>query len=282
VNKDLTSLNIDALTSLKYLNIAIAPLDETLNITKNIELEELIVRDSVSSSPFENFKNTGEIKLYVAGLPALKQLQNVSETLVELHIDNCEKLESVSDKLNRNMNTDQPPGKLKIENCPALRNVFYRYANLGDADIRNCAGLDSLDIFHNKVVSFRCDSKGLTDLNCSSNSLTSLDISGCTGLKELNCENNTISSLTMNDCLDIEAIYCSGNQIPALRVDHLSKLQNLYCSGNLLTSLDISKNPAMDRLSCTNNPDLTKLYMSKTQVFSVFDKDGQTEIVYTD
>jgi hypothetical protein len=58
----------------------------------------------------------------------------------------------VSDKLYRNMNTCRSPGKLKTENYPGLCNVFYRYANLGDADIRNCESLDSLDFSCNKSV----------------------------------------------------------------------------------------------------------------------------------
>ncbi|MDR2773482.1 MAG: hypothetical protein LBC19_01855 [Tannerella sp.] len=274
VNKELTALNIDALINLEYLNIAVAPLDETLNITKNVKLEEITVRDSAAL-----YSGYGEIKLHVADLPSLKYLQNSSKSLVDLKIDNCEKLESVLSNRNGSIN----PGKLVIGNCSGLRKVDCSYGKLSEVDIRNCGNLDSLNLYGNELASFQYnDSKNLTYLNCTGNKLKSLDISGITGLKELHCGANAISNLTVNNCFNIEMIYCENNQILSLRVDSLLELRDLYCSGNRLTSLDISNNPVMDKLDCTQNPDLATLYMSKTQNCSVLKKDGHTEIKYTD
>ncbi|MDR1645790.1 MAG: hypothetical protein LBS05_08230 [Tannerellaceae bacterium] len=274
VNKELTALNMDALINLEYLNIAVAPFNGTLNITKNVKLEEITVRDSAAL-----YSGYGEMKLHVADLPSLKYLQNSSTSLVDLKIDNCEKLESVSSRRNGSIN----PGKLTIGNCPGLHKVDCSYGKLSEADIRNCVNLDSLNLYGNELASFQYnDSKNLTYLNCTDNKLKSLDISGITGLKELHCGANAISSLTVNNCFNIERIYCENNQIPSLHVGSLLELRDLYCSGNRLTSLDISNNPVMDKLDCTQNPDLATLYMSKTQNFSVLKKDGHTEIKYTD
>jgi Leucine-rich repeat (LRR) protein len=275
IDRELASLDIDALTSLKYLNIAISPLEETLNITKNVELEELTVRDSTGYNTYDN-----NMKLYVADLPLLKHIQHMTKSSTELKISNCAKLDYVSGPAYNNLYGMSV--KLEIEDCPDLRKVYYHACSLTDVDIRNCQNLDSLDISGNRLVSFLYDGKSLTYLNCSSNQLTSLDVSGNAGLKSLECGHNAISSLTMNECYNIETLNCASNQIQVLTVDGLSKLQDLYCSENLLTSLDISKNPIMDKLDCSKNPDLATLYISKNQNFSVFKKDKETEVIYRD
>ncbi|MDR1223700.1 MAG: hypothetical protein LBL07_12615 [Tannerella sp.] len=275
MDKELTSLNIDALTDLKYLNIAVAPLEETLNITKNAELEELIVRDSTGYNiPADN------MKLYVADLPQLKYIQHTSKSLTELKINNCANLDYVSGP--SYSTSYEMPSKLEIENCPGLRKVFYSSCNLTDINIRNCQNLDSLNISRNELASFQYDGKSLTYLNCAANGLTSLDISGNTGLKNLYCNDNAISSLTMDGCYNIETLNCANNRIQVLTVDGLSKLQDLYCGKNRLTSLDISKNPVMDKLDCSENPDLVTLHISKSQKFSVFKIEKNTQIIYRD
>jgi Leucine-rich repeat (LRR) protein len=275
MDRELTSLNIDALTGLKYLNIAVAPLEETLNITKNVELEELTVRDSAGYNI-----HTDNMKLYVANLPMLKYIRRASNLLTELKINNCTNLDYVSGL--SYLTSYERPCKLEIENCPGLRKVYYPLCSLTDVNIRNCQNLDSLDISNNKLASFQYNGKNLTYLNCSFNGLTSLNISGNTGLKSLDCRDNAINSLTMDECYNIETLDCANNRIPVLRVDSLSELQNLYCDGNLLTSLDISENLVMDKLDCSNNPDLATLYISRRQNFSIFKKDGETEVIYMD
>jgi hypothetical protein len=275
MDRELTSLNIDALTGLKYLNIAIVPFEETLNITKNVELEELIVRDSTGYNAYGD-----HMKLYVANLPLLKYIQRASNLLTELKINNCTNLDYVSG-LSYHASYEMPC-KLEIENCPGLRKVYYPLCRLTNVDIRNCQSLDSLDISKNELTSFQYQGKKLTYLNCSFNGLTSLNISGNAGLKNLDCKNNAINRLIIDECYNIETLDCTDNQIQILRVDSLSELQNLYCNGNLLTSLDISENLVMDKLDCSNNPDLATLYISRKQNFSIFKKDGKTEVIYID
>jgi hypothetical protein len=246
VNRKLTALNIDALTHLEYLNLTVA-LDETLNITKNINLKELTVRDN--TSPIQ--------RLYVADMPLLKYIRCTK--IKEFKIDNCTDLELITNEFYYNPYGES--AKLEIENCPNLRKVIYSSCNLEKFDIRNCENLESLNFSGNNLESFRYDGKNLTYLNCSFCSLTSLDINGSSGLETIHCENN---------------------QLSALAIDGLSKLRDLYCKGNRLTSLDVSKTPSIDRLDCSANPDLATLYINKNRNFSVFKKDETTKVIYTD
>jgi hypothetical protein len=273
VSRELTSLNIDALTGLKYLSLAIAPFDATLNITENAGLEELIIRDSADY-------NTGNMKhLHVSGLPSLKYIK-ATVLITELEVHNCANLEAISGKSSYDYR--EIPCKLEIENCSGLRNLFYRFGNLTDIGIRDCGNLDSLDISNNKLTSFQYAGEALTYLNCTGNELTSLDVSGSSGLKELDCKHNAINSLKMDGCAGMEVIDCAENRIPVLTVDGFPKLRDLYCRGNRLTSLDISNNPVMDRIDCSENPDLATIYISRSQNFSMFKKDGKADVIYKD
>ena len=80
-----------------------------------------------------------------------------------------------------------------------------------------------------QTVTIRGD---VTFLNCSSNQLTTLDVSKNTALKGL---------------------YCYNNQLTALDVSKNTALTELDCSKNQLTALDVSKNTALTYLDCSGN-----------------------------
>ena len=122
----------------------------------------------------------------------------------------------------------------------------------------------------------------LTELNCSFNNLTSLDVSNNTALTELLCEVNQITSLVVSNNTALEDFICGYNQltsldvsnntalteldchfnqIASLNVSGASILFNLVCWGNQLTSLDVSNNTALNYLWCSENQ-LTSLDVS--------------------
>ena len=80
-----------------------------------------------------------------------------------------------------------------------------------------------------QTVTIRGD---VTELYCSGNQLTTLDVSQNTELTEL---------------------YCSHNQLTALDVSQNTELTTLYCYNNQLTALDVSKNTALTNLDCRGN-----------------------------
>ena len=49
---------------------------------------------------------------------------------------------------------------------------------------------------------------GLTDLDCSENQLTALDLNGLTALENLDCSENRMSSLDISEFLNLDSVKC--------------------------------------------------------------------------
>ena len=102
----------------------------------------------------------------------------------------------------------------------------------------------------------------LTKLNCFGNKLTSLDVSKNTALTELECSYNQLTSFDVSKNTYLKDLDCYNNQLTSLHLSKNSALKFLECGGNQLTSLDVSKNTALETLCCSENQ-LTSLRLSK-------------------
>ena len=117
----------------------------------------------------------------------------------------------------------------------------------------------------------------LTELDCSYNQITSIDVSANTALTELDCSGNQITFLYLSQNTALTHLWCSENQITSL--DLSTALTDLYCSENQITSLDLSQNTALSYLECwvnqltsldlSNNTALTTLYCDNNQLTSI-------------
>ncbi len=94
---------------------------------------------------------------------------------------------------------------------------------------------------------------GLTFLKCSSNQLTSLDVSANTALQILLCNNNQLDSLDVRANTALQYLDCGGNRLTSLDVSANTALQTLYCYDNQLDSLDVRANTALQYLYCYDN-----------------------------
>lgn len=144
--------------------------------------------------------------------------------------------------------------------------------------------------------------EALTDLDCSRNALTELDLSGNTSLETLNCGLNQLSSLTISEslihldcrenaltaldvrrCRKLETLSCGGNpfavldisgmdlksldcafceSLLALKASNCPALREIQCSSCALTALDLANDPMLQDLTCAGN-NLTALSLSK-------------------
>ena len=120
-----------------------------------------------------------------------------------------------------------------------------------DVNNKNIANLKGIEFFTE-----------LTHLNCSSNSLTSLNVANLTKLRELDCHQNKLKSLDVSKSTKLVYIRCEDNQLTSLDVSNNTALDWLWCTANQLTSLDVSANTALTKLTCHSNP-LTSLDVSK-------------------
>ena len=117
----------------------------------------------------------------------------------------------------------------------------------GDVTLLYCSSdqLTTLDVSKNTA---------LTDLGCEYNQLTALDVSKNTALTKLSCSGNQLTALDVSQNTALtDFLICFDNQLKALDVSQNTALKSLDCSGNQLTALDVSRNTALTRLNCERN-----------------------------
>jgi hypothetical protein len=76
-------------------------------------------------------------------------------------------------------------------------------------------------------------------LDCSTNQLTSLDITQNTVLSSLGCGSNQLTNLNITQHTSLEGLFCENNLLTSLDVTQNTLLSIFFCYNNLLTSLDV-------------------------------------------
>ena len=109
----------------------------------------------------------------------------------------------------------------------------------------------------------------ISDLDCSSNQLNALDLSGNPLLNTLFCQGNQLTSLNVSGNPALTVLSTGGNQLTSLNVANNTKLTGLGCDVNDLMSLDVSNNPALTLLYAGNNAKMTtaNLANGNNQIF---------------
>ena len=141
-----------------------------------------------------------------------------------------------------------------------------------DISFKKPASLEGIEYF-TKLTELKCSGNDLTALDvskntaltvleCSMNKLTTLDVSKNTALVKLQCFINELTALDVTKNTALTALECKNNKLTALDVTKNTALIELNCDTNELTALDVSKNTALTRLTCTRNK-LTVLDVSK-------------------
>jgi hypothetical protein len=153
-------------------------------------------------------------------------------------------------------------GYIKVEWWDSTTNVYGTGVATSDfvwSKAAGGAGVKTLRIYPSDASGNL--SGALTILNCTNNSLTSLDVSGLTALTILNCSSNSLTSLDVSGLTALTILNCTNNSLTSLDVSGLTALTILNCTNNSLTSLDVSGLTALTILNCTNNS-LTSLDVS--------------------
>jgi Leucine-rich repeat (LRR) protein len=119
--------------------------------------------------------------------------------------------------------------------------------------------LTGLDVSNKNIADLTGiqDFEALTDLRCTDNKLTSLDIKSNTKLTEFHCDHNLLTSLDVTKNTLIQYFSCSFNKITSL--DFSKSIFTFFsCNDNLLTSLNMRNVRASGAFSSVkNNPNLT-------------------------
>ena len=128
--------------------------------------------------------------------------------------------------------------------------------------------LTNLDCSWNQLTTLDVSNNTkLTNLECYNNQLTSLDICNNTKLDYLRCYENQLTTLDVSKNTKLTFLVCDGNPLTTLDVNNNTELTDLVCFSNQLTTLDISNNTKLTNLECGGNP-LTTLDVSKNTVLT--------------
>ncbi|WP_264564107.1 leucine-rich repeat domain-containing protein [Flavobacterium sp. N3904] len=112
-------------------------------------------------------------------------------------------------------------------------------------------------------------------LQCSNNSISSLEVNSLTKLEELYCNDNLLTSLDVSALKNIKTLYVSNNKIETLNFDGLMNLEFLMFDGNKIKSLDISSFPNLIGLACGRN-ELTSIKVgSLKEMLFLYCSDNQ-------
>jgi Leucine-rich repeat (LRR) protein/PKD repeat protein len=100
---------------------------------------------------------------------------------------------------------------------------------------------------------------GLSGLDCSSNSLSQLDVASNELLEQLNCADNQLSRLVTRSNGLLETLNCQSNALELLDLRENVALVELHCQSNQLNSLDIRNgaNTSITHFDATDNAPLT-------------------------
>ena len=130
--------------------------------------------------------------------------------------------------------------------------------SLGISDltgIEDFTSLEYLECSDNTLTSINVTQNiALISLRCAINQLMTLDVTQNVNLDGLNCDYNQLISLDVSQNLALEYLGCAFNQITLLDVTQNVNLYWFWCSSNQLTSLDVSQNPDLFNFTLQNNP----------------------------
>ena len=140
-----------------------------------------------------------------------------------------------------------------IEDFTALSKLFCNGNAITNLDVSSNINLTELDCHSNDIANLNISGINLTNLNCRSNELINLDISENTNLTELFCYSNNLTSLDVSSNTNISNLNCRNNQITSLDISSNINLFELNCNMNQLTSINITGCTNLNNLQCDWN-----------------------------
>ncbi len=151
---------------------------------------------------------------------------------------------------------------------------------LGDDEFASITELNVSGMNLSSIDWILCKTPNLKTLDCSNNSITSLDLSACPSLETLNCSTNLIESLDASNNVSLVNLSCGHNQLTSLDVSNNTSLTTLDVSNNIaLTTLDVSNNTALTTLDVSNNIALTTLDVSNNTALTTLDVSTTVKLV---
>ena len=172
----------------------------------------------------------------------------------------------VKDNIDTADTTGQKDGKLSQAERDAVTEINIDKKNCTDlTGIAYFANLTTLSCQHNGLKELNLeDNESLTELYCSYNQLTTLDVSKNAKLRILQCYNNGMEKLNLGDITYLTVLKCEDNNLTELDVSKNPYLKELVCRENKLRRVVIGEKYSLTGLYLRGNP-LTSLDLSGTR-----------------
>ena len=125
----------------------------------------------------------------------------------------------------------------------------------GEIQVVEAQAVDSLNILSSSIANVAgiAAFANLKKLDCSSNLIQDLDVSGNTLLVELFCWHNNLTSLVLNGTNNLEVLDCTENQLTALDLSGHPNLITVGCSNNSINTIDLTGCSNLYQLYCFQN-----------------------------
>ena len=268
-SNNLSSIDVSQNTKLKYLNLGYNKLT-SISLTANTALERVFLQNNklvtVSMSNYSSLTT-----LWVSGNTTLTGLYCWRDALTNVDVTGCTALRQL--KIYNNYNLANITG---LADCTAL--TWLDVEGTSFSDLSAVSGMTSLETLlagNTKITTLETSHSGsltnlqvagdkqLKQLNCRSENLSTLKVTGCTALQDLKCfYNANLTAITgLADCTAMTYLDCEDCAITELPgVDNMNNLQSLYVRNNRLTgSFYICQKPYLEYLRVQGNTGLTQL-----------------------
>lgn len=119
----------------------------------------------------------------------------------------------------------------------------------------NVSNLLSLNVSNKNISDLTGieDFVALTELNCSQNQLTTLNLNSNIALVTLLSNNNQLTSLDVSNNVLLENLHIQFNNITAIDLSLNTVIKSVRCNNNSITNLDLSLHTQLNNLICNNN-----------------------------
>ncbi len=281
-DNQLTTIDISNNTSLISASFSTNALT-AIDVTKNILLQELGCSTN-QLSVINVSKNTALSSLYCIGNPLLQKIntQNGTGSLILLQASNCPSIncievdDAIAAKAGDGNYADwviDVSQDVYSEDCflsdglvyipdPNFKNALLNHNPVIDTNSDNEISYDEAAALTGRIdVASKAiaDLTGIeafiniTELICTTNTLSTIDISQNTKLRRLWCHDNQLTSVDVTNNTLLTSFACNANRLSSIDISQNLLLQQLWCNDNMITDLDVSQHTALNFLNCRNN-----------------------------
>lgn len=233
---------------------------ETIDLTKNTKLVELSIAGNRLTS-IDLSKNT-KLKIVKVYENMLTELDLTANTELESLIMYTNQIASMDFSKNPDLNYiscfSNELEEIDFSSNPKLISLYCQDNNLKKLNVSNTS-LTYLECQTNQITNINltgCDL--LSSIKCYANKLTEMDLSDCTMLRTIECNNNELTALDVSENTNISVVLASTNKLKTINVTGCTKLTKIHFAENEVSTIDLSTNINLVDVMCINN-ELTSL-----------------------